>query len=385
MSKQKLELTWVGKDVRPRLEPRILIPDLEHSYAAAQRFSEKDEFENKLIHGDNLLALKALEQELAGKVKCVFIDPPYNTGSAFEHYDDGLEHSLWLSMMRDRLELLRTLLKEDGSIWITLDDNEVHYLKVMMDEIFGRSNFVVNAVWQKKFSPANDAKWLSDNHDHILVYAKNKLIWRPNLLARSEKQDRNFRNPDDDPRGSWISTDYTSNKSAAERPSLYYPIIQPNTGEEIWPKKTSVWRYSRERHEQNVSEKPVWWGKDGTNPVPRLKKFVEDVRSGTVPVSVWLHEDVGNNQEAKKEVTKFNPDSPFSTPKPERLLARVIEIATNPGDLVLDSRPPARRSRPRSSWPPPPPRAEKTKAWLGYLTSRATDECPTPPRKATKT
>ncbi|MBF6593581.1 MAG: site-specific DNA-methyltransferase [Thermaceae bacterium] len=337
MSKQKLELTWVGKDVRPRLEPRILLEDPEQSYLAPHRVSEGDLFDNRLIFGDNLLALKALEQELAGKVKCIFIDPPYNTGSAFEHYDDGLEHSLWLSMMRDRLEILRTMLSEDGSIWITLDDNEVHYLKVLMDEVFGRPNFVVNAIWQKKFSPANDSKWLSDNHDHILIYAKDKAIWRPNLLSRSKKQDKNFKNPDNDPRGAWISADYSSNKSASERPSLYYAIIQPNTGEEIWPSRARVWSYSKERHEQNVRENLVWWGKDGTNPVPRLKKFVGELRPGTVPVTVWLHEEVGNTQEAKKEVTIFNPDNPFATPKPERLLERIIHIATNPGDLVLDS------------------------------------------------
>jgi adenine-specific DNA-methyltransferase len=154
MSKQKLELTWVGKDVRPRLEPRVLLEDPEKSYVASHRVGENDLFDNCLIFGDNLLALKALEGELAGKVKCIFIDPPYNTGSAFEHYDDGLEHSLWLSMMRDRLEILRAMLSDDGSIWITIDDNEVHYLKVMMDEIFGRTNFVANAIWQKKYTVA---------------------------------------------------------------------------------------------------------------------------------------------------------------------------------------------------------------------------------------
>ncbi len=162
--KTKLELTWIGKENRPRLEPRILIEDTEKSYHAAQRHSENDIFDNQLIFGDNLLALKALEQEFAGKIKCIFIDPPYNTGSAFSHYDDGIEHSIWLSLIRDRLEILCRLLSVDGSLWITIDDNECHYLKVLCDEVFGRSNFVANAIWQKKFSPQNDAKWLSDNH-----------------------------------------------------------------------------------------------------------------------------------------------------------------------------------------------------------------------------
>jgi adenine-specific DNA-methyltransferase len=175
MSKTKLELTWIGKDKRPKLEPRILLEDPSLSYHAKHRVSENDQFDNKLIFGDNLLALKALEQEYAGKVKCVFIDPPYNTGSAFSHYDDGLEHSIWLSLIRDRLEIIRSLLSDDGSLWITIDDNEAHYLKVLCDEIFGRVNFVSNVVWQKKSSPSNDAKWISDNHDHILVFAKIKI------------------------------------------------------------------------------------------------------------------------------------------------------------------------------------------------------------------
>src|SRR6202795_4641591 len=167
----KLELTWIGKENRPRLEPRILLEDETKSYHAKVRLSERDIFDNKLICGDNLLALKALEQEFASKVKCIFIDPPYNTGSAFKQYDDGIEHSLWLSLMRDRLELLRRLLSEDGSLWITIDDNEAHYLKVLCDEVFGRFNFVANVIWQKKYTVANDAKWLAETHDHILVFA----------------------------------------------------------------------------------------------------------------------------------------------------------------------------------------------------------------------
>ncbi len=174
--KQKLELTWIGKETRPKLEPRILLEDPEKSYHAPHRVTGGDLFDNRLIFGDNLLALKALEQEFAGKVKCVFIDPPYNTGSAFTHYDDGVEHSIWLSLMRDRLEIIRNLLSEDGSLWITIDDNEAHYLKVLCDEVFGRKNFIANVMWEKKFSPQNDAKWLSLNHDHILVFSRNKDI-----------------------------------------------------------------------------------------------------------------------------------------------------------------------------------------------------------------
>src|SRR5882757_2930639 len=154
-SKQRLELTWIGKENRPRLEPRILLEDSEKSYHAKQRVTDSDIFDNRLIFGDNLLALKALEQEFAGKVKCTFIDPPYNTGSAFTHYDDGVEHSMWLTLMRDRLEILRTLLSDDGSIWITIDDNEAHYLKILCDEVFGRANFVASNIWQKRYSREN--------------------------------------------------------------------------------------------------------------------------------------------------------------------------------------------------------------------------------------
>ncbi|WP_273756776.1 site-specific DNA-methyltransferase, partial [Bartonella sp. MM73XJBT] len=188
-NKQKLELTWIGKEKRPKLESRILLEDLKKSYHASHQISVRDIFDNKLIFGDNLLALKALEQEYTGKVKCIYIDPPYNTGNAFEHYEDGLEHSIWLSLMRDRLELLYHLLADDGSIWISIDDDEQAYLKVMMDEIFGRKNFVNNVIWQKKYAPQNDAKWLSDNHDFVMVYAKDKTIWRPNLLPRSTDMD----------------------------------------------------------------------------------------------------------------------------------------------------------------------------------------------------
>ena len=171
--KTRLELTWIGKDERPHLEPRILLEDADKSYHAKARVADQDIFDNILIRGDNLLALKALEQEYAGKVKCIFIDPPYNTGSAFEHYDDGIEHSLWLSLMRDRLELLKRLVADDGSIWITIDDNEAHYLKVLCDEIFGRSNFIANVIWEKSDSPKMDSRFFSSRHDHLLVFAKD--------------------------------------------------------------------------------------------------------------------------------------------------------------------------------------------------------------------
>ena len=213
---QKLELTWIGKENRPQLEPRILLEDPQKSYHAPHRVTDHDLFDNRLIFGDNLLALKALEQEFSGKVKCVFIDPPYNTGSAFTHYDDGVEHSIWLSLMRDRLEIIRRLLAEDGSLWITIDDNECHYLKVLCDEVFGRANFVSSAIWEKKYSPQGNAQWLSDSHDFVLVYAKQKATWSPNLLPRTDEMDGRFKNPDNDPRGPWKAVDATISLSGGQ-------------------------------------------------------------------------------------------------------------------------------------------------------------------------
>ena len=338
MTRQKLELTWIGKDQRPRLEPRILLENPARSHHAAQRVSENDLFDNRLIKGDNLLALKALEAEFTGKVKCVFIDPPYNTGSAFTHYDDGLEHSIWLGLMRDRLEIIRNLLSDDGSLWITIDDNEAHYLKVLCDEVFGRGNFVSNAVWQKKYAPANDALWLSDSHDHIIIYAKSKSTWRPNKLKRTDEQDKLYKNPDSDPRGAWMSDNYTCAKTADERPNLYYAVTNPNTGEKIFPKRTRVWAFEKATHEKHVAENMIYWGKDGTNSTPRLKKFKSELKSqGRVATTIWLHEETGHNQDAKREQLSIIPKNPFQTPKPEKLLHRIIELASNEGDLILDS------------------------------------------------
>lgn len=293
---------------------------------------------NMLIQGDNLDALKALLPFYAGRVKCIYIDPPYNTRSAFEHYDDNLEHTKWLAMMWPRLELLRDLLSEDGSIWVSIDDNEGHYLKVIMDEIFGRGNFIANVVWQKKYAPSNDAIWLSDNHDHIITFARNKSIWRPSKLQRSEKSNAAYKNPDNDSRGPWKAGDYTCAKSADERPNLYYPIQHPFTGEDIWPKRTRVWGYGQLEYERHTAEGRLWWGINGKNKVPAYKRFLTEVEEdGAVPQTIWLWTDVGHTQDGRKEQIKLVDGNPFGTPKPERLIEQMVHIATNPGDLVLDS------------------------------------------------
>ena len=332
---QKLELIWIGKKNRPRLEPRILIEDRQYSYHAKHRVSEADLFDNRLIFGDNLLALKALESELAGKVKCVFIDPPYNTGSAFTHYDDGVEHSIWLSLIRDRLEILRGLLAEDGSLWITIDDTEAHYLKVLCDEVFGRTNFIANVIWQKRFSPNSTAQFLSDSHDHVLVVAKDRARWKRNLLPREESHNRNYRNPDNDPRGPWTSGDLSARNPYS---AGIYPVTTPSGRVIPGPPRGMYWRVSQEKLQLLHRDNRIWWGANGDN-VPRLKRFLSEVMEGIVPQTIWLQDEVGHTQEAKKEVMAAVPgdEDVFQTPKPERLLKRVLDLATNPGDLVLDS------------------------------------------------
>ena len=330
--KQKLELTWVGKDKRPRLEPRILLEEPALSHHAAHRVGDADRFDNLLIQGDNLLALKALEQQFRGQVKCIFIDPPYNTGSAFTHYDDGVEHSLWLSMMRDRLEILRVLLSKDGSIWITIDDNEAHYLKVLCDEIFGRPNFVSNIVWQKRIGPDARAT-IGAAHDHILVYALSIDKFQTNPIPLTVDQREKFSNTDGDPRGPWSSS---SNFSAqGYRPNQMYKITTPG-GVEYFPPEGRCWVTVESEFKRLVAEGRMWFGRDGRG-MPRKKMYLEE-STGRASWSWWPNDEVGNTQESKKEsITLFGANNPFATPKPERLLNRILALATNPGDLVLDS------------------------------------------------
>ena len=322
-----MELTWYGKDEPIRVEPRLLIENAALSNTAAD-----PDTENMLIHGDNLLALKALEARFAGQVKCIYIDPPYNTGTAFEHYDDNLEHSQWLNLMRPRLQLIHSLLSEEGSLWISIDDDEGHYLKVLCDEVFGRNNFISTVIWEKKFSPQNDAKWLSDSHDFILVYAKNKEIWRPNLLPRTAGMDSRYKNPDNDPRGPWASSDFTARTYSA---NTDYPITTPS-GRIVTPTKSRSWISSREEFDRLVADNRIWFGTKGNN-VPRKKTFLSEVQGGVVQMTTWRFEEVGSTQDAKKEVKALNPDDPFATPKPEKLVERVLTLATKSGDLVLDS------------------------------------------------
>lgn len=331
--KQRLELTWIGKNERPHLEPRILLEDEDKSYHAKAHVTENDIFDNILIRGDNLLALKALEQEFTGKVKCVFIDPPYNTGSAFEHYQDGLEHSLWLTMMRDRLELIHRLLADDGSLWVTLDDNEAHYFKVMCDEIFGRANFVNTVVWRKNYSPKSTARHLSEDHDYVFVYAKEAGRWVPNPMPRSSKQNAAYRNPDRDPRGHWKPSDLSARNYYSKG---LYPITTPSGRVIPGPPNKNYWRVEESKFWALNADNRIWWGKDG-NAIPQIKRFLSEVAEGITPQTFWPHEEVGHTQEAKQESIALFADEAFATPKPERLMQRILHLATKPGDLVLDS------------------------------------------------
>jgi len=329
--KTKLELTWIGKENRPKLEPRILIEDPAKSSHALFRVGGKDLFDNRLIFGDNLLALKAMEQEFAGRIKCIFIDPPYNTGAAFEHYDDGVEHSLWLSLMRDRLELLRILLSKDGSLWITIDDNEAHYLKVLCDEVFGRSEFIANLVWQKRTSRENRAA-VGSAHDHLLVYAIGGPLHWKDVRNRLPANDAGYSNPDGDTRGPWRSIPFSAQ---GWRPNQMYDL-RTVSGKIVKPPKGRCWAATEPVFRQLLADNRVYFPNNGVGR-PRIKQFAGE-ESGLVPMTWWDAGMAGDNEEAKKESLVLFPDiEPFATPKPERLLQNVIQIATNPGDLVLDS------------------------------------------------
>jgi adenine-specific DNA-methyltransferase len=330
--KPKLELTWIGKENRPRLEPRILLDDPAKSYHAAHRVTDADSFDNRLIFGDNLLALKALEAEFSGKVKCVFIDPPYNTGSAFEHYDDGVEHSVWLSLMRDRLEIIRRLLAEDGSLWITIDDNEAHYLKVLCDEVFGRGNFVATVIWQKKYAPKSDSKYFSESHDFVLVVAKQLDRFSLGRLAKTEKQTGRYINRDNDPRGPWKASDVLRNEA---RDYAIFPVMLPS-GREVMPPPGTSWRYTKEKFAELIADNRIWFGVDG-DARPAYKRFLSEVTDTIPSTTIWTYDEVGHNDESKKEMRAIFGEDLFATPKPERLLERVLTLATNPGDIVLDS------------------------------------------------
>lgn len=317
-------LNWLGDDKAKKIARHV-------PYRLLEKVSQHGDAdsENLLIQGDNLEALKALLPFYAGQVKCIFIDPPYNTKSAFEHYDDNLEHSQWLSMIYPRLELLRDLLSEDGSIWITIDDNEAHYLKVICDEIYGRSNFIGNIVWNHSVQSKGYSGKLSIHHNHLIGYQKSKSFVLLDL-PRTEEHNVNYSNPDNDPKGMWRSGDV---RNSLVRKNLMYDIQVPSGGPPIkHPPKG--WRFSKETFEREFAEGKIIFSSDEKRIIRKI--YLAD-QTGRVPESLWLAQDAGTTREANSEIKLFGENIFFETPKPERLIERVLQISTNKNDLVLDS------------------------------------------------
>ena len=312
--------------------PKVLTNIIKHSNnEICENVVNFEENNNMIIKGNNLIALHSITKRYSGKVKLIYIDPPYNTGSDSFKYNDKFNRATWLTFIKNRLEISKELLSIDGSIFISCDDSESHYLKVLCDSVFQEINFVCNVIWEKKFAPQNDAKWFSDNHDHILVYAKEKNLWRPNLLPRSAEMDARYKNIDNDPRGPWQSDNMTVKTYSKD---YDYPIKTPS-GKYVSPTKGRCWYTSKANMEKLIADNRVWFGESGGN-VPRIKRFLSEVKDGMTPTTIWKHTEVGHNQDAKKEVNALNTDSGFSTPKPEKLIQRILHLGSNEGDLVLD-------------------------------------------------
>jgi len=341
----KFGLVWEANEIErdKALNGDFVALDLDTSLSCPSGVNGAP-WKNLIIEGDNFDALRYLNMSFKGRVKCIYIDPPYNTGNKdfvyndhFVEKEDLWRHSTWCEFMYQRLTLAKDLLQEDGVIFVSIDDNEMASLRLLMDRVFGERNFVASIVWQKRYSTPNDHKSIAPLHDYILAYQGHGK-WERNLLPRGEEKDRQYRLEDE--KGIFRSDNYTCNKSADERPTLYYPVIQPNTGEEIWPKKTAVWRYSPERHQENIENGLVYWGKEGLGKVPAYKRYKHMLRNdgGVIPSTWWTFEEAGHNDEAKKELMAvlWEQERSFSTPKPTRLIERILQIATKPDDLVLD-------------------------------------------------
>ncbi|RZU33398.1 site-specific DNA-methyltransferase [Blastococcus saxobsidens] len=349
----RLELTWTNKHERllahddgsyewlPASDYRVAEVRLLRNIGDVGGVRKRRAEDNLLIRGDALSALTSLtklpefRREYVGKVKVAYLDPPFNTGQAFSHYDDALEHSVWLTMMRDRLLQIWELLREDGSVWVHLDDSEASYCRVLLDELFGRENFVTSVVWEKDQGRRNDTD-ISTVHDYILVFAKNRQAWKKtrNLLPRLEDQIKRYRNPDNDPRGPWLQGADSTAKSGTEKNR--FEVLLPS-GRQVRPPKGVYWRFSPDTFDQALFEGRVYFGADG-NGMPIIKRYLTDVQQGVVPRTWWPASEVGSNMSAKRDhLRKLLPDvEPFATPKPEPLLHRILHIASNPGDIVLD-------------------------------------------------
>jgi len=347
-------LDWIGKQAVLHHHAEVPFHLLRYDDALSMGADSG----NLVVQGDNLLALKALLPYYAGQVKCIYIDPPYNTGNESWAYNDNVNspeirewlgkvvgaeaedlsrHDKWLCMMYPRLRLLRDFLREDGAIFVSIDDNEVHHLRQLMDDIFGPRNFVATIIWQKVYSPKNSARHFSEDHDYILVYARNAEVWRPKLIPRSSKQDQAYKNPDNDSRGPWKTGDLSARNSYSEGT---YPVVCPSGRVIPGPPKGRYWTVSKPNFHALDADYRIWWGRDGSS-IPQIKRFLTEVKAGVVPQTLWTYEVAGHTQEAKQELVSVLdfPDSRsvFVTPKPVRLLQRIIEIATDADSLILDS------------------------------------------------
>ncbi len=360
-------LHWIGKEKVINHHQDVPYRVLEHKYgftAESGRKPEDTNTGNLILHGDNLLALKSLLPKYEGKVKCIYIDPPYNTGNEGWAYNDNVNdpkinkwlettlkakengkdapigiddlarHDKWLCMMYPRLKLLHKLLADDGAIFISIDDNEQANLRLICDEIFGGGNFINNIIWQKKYSPQNDARYFSDMHDFVICYSKNRPNWKRNLISRTSEQNARYKNLDHDPRGIWKSGDFSVKTYSKE---YDYAITTPS-GRIVNPPNGRSWGTSKERFAEMLKENRIWFGINGSN-VPSVKKFISDVQDGSVPVTIWLRDEVGDNQEARQILKSIfiNVQFPFDTPKPPRLIEKIIEIATDKDSIILDS------------------------------------------------
>ncbi len=357
-------LNWIGKDAVVKhhkdvpfrlLEP---VPELSCPPLPSGEGSGVRESGNLIVQGDNLHALKALLPRYAGQVKCIYIDPPYNTGNEGWVYNDNVNspeirrwlgevvgkegetldrHDRWLCMMYPRLVLLKQFLREDGAIFVSIDDNEVATLRLLMDEVFGARNFVATVLWQKVYSPKNSARHLSEDHDYVVIYAAKAETWKPRLLPRTEEQNAAYKNPDKDLRGVWKTSDLSARNFYSEGT---YSVTSPSGRVIEAPPKGRYWTISKERFEKLNQDNRIWWGKDG-NAIPQIKRFLHEVKDGRVPQTMWFYNEVGHTQEAKKELLELvdfdSSDDVFITPKPTRLIQRILQISTDPDSLILDS------------------------------------------------
>ena len=348
------ELIWKGKEKVINHHLEVPVRTLEHKYT----FNGNTQSENKIIQGDNLEALKALLPQYEGRVNCIYIDPPYNTGNESWVYNDNVKdprivkwlgkvvgkenedlcrHDKWLCMMYPRLQLLRRLLAEDGVIFISIDDNEQAQLRAVMDEIFGKNNFVATVIWQKIYSPKNTAKYFSEDHDYISIYAKNINNWLPNPMPRTDSQNKAYKNPDNDPRGPWKAGDLSARNFYGEGT---YSITCPSGRVIKNPPKGNYWRVSKENFLKLDKDNRIWWGKNKSN-TPAIKRFLSEVKQGVVPQTLWPYSDVGHTQDAKKEllsILNFDTSADvFVTPKPLKLINRILHIASNKNSIILDS------------------------------------------------